>query len=316
MTQVQSGGVKRRWRPVHGILLLDKPTGLSSNQALQVVRRALGAAKGGHTGNLDVAASGLLPLCFGEATKVCAFLLDADKRYQAVVKLGETTTSGDAEGEVVTRSAHRPAAVEEVEAALGTLRGPLAQVPPMFSALKHAGQPLYKLARQGIEIPRKARAVEIHALDLTFFDGEQVGLDIRCSKGTYIRSLAISLGERLGCGAHLTALRRLEAGPFDISRATALDVFQDPAYSQSMLEELLFPMDRALEGLPRTELGAAAAAGFRQGQVVAGETGALAPEALVRVYDAAGVFLGMGVVAAGGRVQPRRLVNLDRGPED
>ncbi len=298
---------KRYWRGVNGILLLDKPTGVSSNQALQIVRRAFSAAKAGHTGNLDVAASGLLPLCFGEATKVCGFLLDSDKRYHTWVKLGQTTTTGDIEGEITGTSAVLPG-IADIEAALAQLRGPLLQVPPMYSALKHAGQPLYKLARQGIEIERKARPIEIFSLDLVQHVGDQLALDIRCSKGTYIRSLAITLGEILGCGAHLSALRRLEAGPFDIGKASPLRLFQVEDYATADYDELLIPMDVALTGLPSVALEPAGVLRFRQGQPVHCpdcKSGA----ATVRVYEGQGLFLGIGALSEDGIVRPKRLVN-------
>jgi tRNA pseudouridine55 synthase len=304
-------------RAVHGILLLDKPLGISSNQALQIARRAFGAAKAGHTGNLDVAASGLLPLCFGEATKVCGFLLDSDKRYQATVRLGHTSSTGDIEGELIATGVPPPTTSAALEQALGQLRGPIQQVPPMYSALKHAGQPLYKLARQGIEIARKARAITIYQLDLVSFADDLVALDIRCSKGTYIRSLAVSLGEILGCGAYLAGLRRLEAGPFDVIAASALTVFQSSAYAARDFDELLLPMDVALAGLPRVTLASEAAVRFQRGQTVECED---PPEKNVagmsRVYHARGQFLGVGSVTAAGRVAPKRLVNLEPSPQE
>ena len=315
MTAAAPNRTARVRRAVNGILLLDKPMGLSSNQALQIVRRAFGAAKGGHTGNLDVAASGLLPLCFGEATKVCGFLLDSDKRYHTTVKLGQTTSTGDIEGEITSSCERIPTGREDIEQALALLRGPIQQIPPMYSALKHAGQPLYKLARQGIEIERKARAVQIYQMDLVQHEGDLLALDIRCSKGTYIRSLAVSLGEILGCGAHVVALRRLEAGPFGIAQASGLEVFQSARYTLVDYEELLIPMDVALAKLPPITLDASAAHRFRLGQAVdCPGTGVKACVAS-RIYHESGQFLGMGTPDAIGRLHPNRLVNLDEATE-
>ncbi|MGD9600565.1 MAG: tRNA pseudouridine(55) synthase TruB [Gammaproteobacteria bacterium] len=297
------------WRRVNGILLLDKPPGVSSNGALQVVRRALRAAKGGHTGNLDVAASGLLPLCFGEATKVCAYLLDSDKRYHANVRLGVVTRTGDAEGEVTASCASRPADSAEIEAVLETLRGRQLQVPPMYSALKHQGRPLYELARRGVEIERSPREISVYALELLHFDGETLTLDVRCSKGTYVRSLAVALGERLGCGAHLSGLRRLVAGPFSVDDAVPLRVFSDGLYREDALTELLRPMDSALGDLPRIELSGVELRRFGQGQCVPLPVGA-SPGGTVRVYETGGAFRGIGGVDPDGMLRPRRLLNV------
>lgn len=289
-----------------GILLLDKPPGISSNQALQVVRRALGAAKGGHTGTLDVAASGLLPLCFGEATKVSQFLLEADKRYQAVIRLGVVTTTGDAEGEIVIRCPVPSGVRSELPRALDALRGPQTQVPPMYSALKHQGRPLYRLARAGVEVERAPRNIIIHDIALVGWQGEEPVLDIHCSKGTYIRTLAVRLGELLGCGASLGGLRRLVTGPFDLSVAHPLDYFRRPEATPEVLEELLLPTDAALAAHPLVELDADAAQRLCQGQPV-GPVEAPAG-ALVRVYGPARGFLGMGEVDDARCLRPRRLM--------
>jgi len=298
---------RRQQRAVHGILLLDKPPGISSNRALQVARRALMAAKGGHTGNLDVAATGLLPLCFGEATKVCGFLLDADKRYQAVVRLGVVTASGDAEGEVLARSDDLPGSATAVEEALARLRGPQLQVPPMYSALKRDGQPLYRLARQGIEVEREARPVTIQRLQMLAWERDTVVLDVSCTKGTYIRSLAMSLGEILGCGASLAGLRRLEAGPYDITRAHALELFESGRHPPETLDELLLPIDSALQGFPRVDLDVADRQRVRQGQALS-LVGDSSMVGSVRLYGPAGEFLGMGEGDANGQLRPRRLM--------
>jgi tRNA pseudouridine55 synthase len=295
------------WRDVHGILLLDKPEGISSNRALQVVRRACAARKAGHTGSLDVAANGLLPICLGEATKVSGFLLDADKRYLAEVRLGEVTTTGDREGEIVSRSAALPEASAAVEHALGCLRGSIEQVPPMFSALKREGRPLYELARQGIEVARAPRKVMIHRLDMVRFAGDTVALDIVCSKGTYVRSLATALGELLGCGAHLAALRRVSSGPFDIQQAHSLALFESARYAPDALSELLLPIDSALAGLPQIVLDDACARRFAQGQEV-DVAAELPASGWIRVYTEPGHLLGIGRLAASGRLAPKRLL--------
>ena len=209
--------------PRSGILLLDKPRGLTSNQALGRAKYLLGLRKAGHTGALDPMATGLLPLCFGEATKVSAFLLDADKGYLAEARLGVATDSGDADGEEIARQPVPDLDRARVEQALEEFRGPIDQVPPMYSALKHNGKRLHELARAGIEVDRPPRRVTIFNLDLLALEGDRLTLRVQCSKGTYIRSLAMDLGERLGCGAHLTALRRERSGPFELRDAVTLD---------------------------------------------------------------------------------------------
>lgn len=303
---------RRRGRAVDGILLLDKPTGLSSNEALQRARRLFGAAKAGHTGSLDVLASGLLPLCFGEATKVCQFLLDADKRYRATFLLGARTTTGDAEGDVVERRSVAGLERATVERAVAAFRGPVAQVPPMHSALKRNGQPLYRLAHQGIEVPREERNVVIHAFDVLALDGARLEVEVACSKGTYIRTLAEDLGASLGCGAHVAALRRTAAGPFVLGDALSLERLAAVAgEGEEALDRHLLPADRALESLPGLELPAPAAQALRQGQAVRAP---FAPaQGLLRLYDGDGVFLGVGEAVAGGRIAPRRLFHPQAG---
>ncbi len=292
-------------RPVDGILLLDKPVGISSNHALQRVRRALAAAKGGHTGNLDVAASGLLPLCFGEATKISAFLLEADKTYVAEIALGVTTTTGDREGEVLaTRPV--PACTEaEVEGVLAAFLGPQAQVPPMYSALKRDGRPLYAYARAGIELERAARSVTVHALRLLDCAPPRLVVEVHCSKGTYVRTLAEDIGARIGCGAHLAALRRTRAGPFSLEHAHALSVFEGGT-EPARLDGLLLPPDSALTGYAALRLDAASARAVCQGQrrpaPTALETG------LHRLYGPDGSFLGLGEITLDGSLEPRRLM--------
>ena len=291
---------KRSWQRVDGVLLLDKPTGMTSNSALQSARRLFSAAKAGHTGTLDPLATGLLPLCFGEATKFSSDLLEADKTYEADVLFGITTDTGDAEGEVLVR---RPVAFspEDLEAALARFRGPISQIPPMYSAIKRDGKPLYELARQGIEVERAARAVTIHELVLLEISGDRCRLRVSCSKGTYIRTLAEDIGEFLRCGAHLTGLRRTRVGPLQISDAVTLD--QLSALSEADRSTCLLAPDALLQSLPAVHLDEVAASRFSHGNPV----GAQAQPGRVRVY-VNGRLLGMGEVDQAGQVQPRRLV--------
>lgn len=284
-----------------GILLLDKPLGLTSNAALSRAKRILGIRKAGHTGALDPLATGLLPLCFGQATKISGFLLDADKEYLAEVRLGETTASGDAEGEVLERRDIPELTRADAEVTLERFRGPIAQVPPMYSALKHNGRRLHELARAGIEVERKPRSVMIHRLDLLEFDPPLISLRVRCSKGTYIRSLATDIGEALGCGAHLSALRRTASGPFSLEDAVTLEALEEMDADQA--RGLLLPSDAALPQLPPVELDDVAAVDIGHGKPVA--TAHPAAD-LVRIY-AAGAFLGLGRVDEKGLLRVRRL---------
>ena len=289
-------------RRLDGVLLLDKPQGLGSNAALQAVKRLYGAQKAGHAGTLDPLASGLLPILFGEATKFSQLALDADKEYLAGARLGVTTTTADAEGEVLER---KPVAVapDALEAALAGLRGPIDQVPPMYSALKHAGQPLYAIARQGRSVERAARRVQIHELQLLRFEGDRLELRVRCSKGTYVRTLVEDLGRVLGCGAHLAALRRTAAGAFRIADAVSLERLQlaTPAERDGML----LPVECLLAGLPRVDLADPLAARFSQGQVVQLEH---VQAGCCGVYAARGQLLGIGDAGPAGELRPRRLV--------
>ena len=303
---------QRQYLDVHGILLLDKPVGITSNRALQVAKHLLLARKAGHTGSLDPLASGLLPLCFGEATKISRFLLEADKRYTAVFRLGVSTATGDAEGEEIET---RPvsASRREIERAIGQFTGQIEQVPPMYSAIKQGGQPLYKLARAGITTERAPRAVTIHEYNVLDLSGDRLTVDIACSKGTYIRSLAHDLGERLGCGAHVAELRRTAMGGFSVDEAITLDAFErlpDPVARATRL----IPADEALRAMPQVMLSQHAAYYFCQGQpVMARPLPALG--AWVRIYEAGGRFLGLGEVDDDGRVAPRRLLQSAEGPD-
>jgi tRNA pseudouridine55 synthase len=294
-------------RALDGVLLLDKPAGIGSNAALQTVKRLYGAAKAGHAGTLDPLASGLLPVLFGEATKFAQFAQDADKEYLARVRLGVATTTGDAEGKV-TEAHDVTVAEESLEPVLARFRGEIEQVPPMHSALKQGGRPLYELARQGREVARRARRVRVHALELLAFDGESIELRVRCSKGTYVRTLAEDIGRALGCGAHLSALRRVAAGRFNVAEAVRLDALH--AETPEARERRLLPAESLLQGLPRVDLPEALAARFARGQML---TLAAAPDGRCRVYGAQGRLLGLGEGQGRGELRPRRLVSYASG---
>ncbi len=260
---------KRRGRDVHGILLLDKPEGLSSNQALQTVKRLFNANRAGHTGTLDPMATGLLPICLGEATKLAAYLTDANKAYTARMQLGTTTTTGDREGEVLVQRQIPADWQARLRAALPDFIGSQTQVPPMYSALKVNGQPLYKLAREGIEIARKQRQIVIHALDIVQLGEDWVDFYVACSKGTYVRTLGEDMGEALGCGAHLTRLRRCEVAPYDGSAMHTLAQLQALAeQGMEQLDQQLMPCHSALSHWPAIELDSAQAEDIRHGRSI------------------------------------------------
>lgn len=301
------GRRRQHGRNVTGILLLNKPAGLSSNEALQQVKRLFQARKAGHTGSLDKLATGLLPICLGEATKMSGFLLNSDKHYRATFKLGEKTRTGDTEGEII-ESRPVPALDEAaVAGALERFTGEIQQVPPMHSAIKRDGQPLYKLAHQGLEVEREPRTVTIHAFRLLAWRGDELDVDISCSKGTYIRTLAEDLGEALGCGAHVARLHRTGAGPFDDSHAVTLeDLAERAAAGTSRLDELLLPAEAALGQWPEVRLSRDLSFYVHQGQAV------MVPRAptagWVRLYDVDRGFIGAGEVLDDGRIAPRRLL--------
>ena len=254
------------WRAVHGILLLDKPAGLSSNQALQQAKRPFRAEKAGHTGSLDPLATGLLPLCFGEATKIAGLLLGNSKAYDAELMLGVTTDTGDAEGQVLRRRPVPALDTAQIERALAPLRGRITQVPPVYSAIKQGGEPLYAKARRGEAVQAPARTVEVFALELTRWEGDRLALHVECSSGTYIRSLVVDLGEALGCGAHLTALRRVWVTPFRHPQLHRLADLADAAADPARLDALLLPLEAGLGDLPVLTLDAGQAQRLRQGQ--------------------------------------------------
>lgn len=294
-------------RRVDGVLLLDKPTGMTSNAALQKARWLFNAEKGGHTGTLDPLATGLLPLCFGEATKFASELLDADKSYRATLRLGVTTDSADSDGNIlITRPVDVD--VDKWRTAMADFRGEIEQIPPMHSALKRDGKPLYEYARQGIEVPREARRVTIYRLELVSFSGNEAVIDVDCSKGTYIRTLAADLGEKLACGAHLTALRRTRIGRLDVATAISLEKLE--ALSGSERDAQLAPVDALLTEVSIVRLNAAETERIVHGQGVRWEGIAGTRQ---RLYAADGRFLGLAEQSADGWLNPRRLIALGHG---
>lgn len=298
---------RKRGRDVHGVLALDKPVGMSSNHALQRVKRCFDARKAGHTGSLDPLASGVLPLCFGEATKVSGFLLDADKTYEFDCRLGVQTATGDTEGEVVAEAPVPALSAEQVEDALAVFRGEIRQVPPMYSALKHQGQRLYDLARKGVEVEREPRHVTIHEYQCQSIEDDRLTLRVRCSKGTYVRVLAEDLARVLGTVGHVSRLRRVAAGPYDAGDLVSLEAVEAAAEAgPAALDALLAPVDSALVDWPSATLTADSAAFFRQGQAV--QVPGAPVDGRLRVYGPAEEFLGIGEILDDGRVAPRRLI--------
>ncbi|ASK35204.1 tRNA pseudouridine(55) synthase TruB [Alcanivorax sp. N3-2A] len=304
------GKRRRGGRNLNGILLLDKADGVTSNGALQMAKKMFAAAKAGHTGSLDPLATGMLPICFGEATKFSQFLLDADKRYQVTAQLGVTTETGDADGEVVET---RPVAVSEAQvlAALDRFLGEIEQIPSMYSAIKHNGTPLYKLAREGITVERQPRRVTIHEIKDARLEGEdRVSFEVACTKGTYVRSLVEDLGAALGCGGHVVVLRRLSAGPYPQERMLTLEQLGEIKAEGGFeaIDELLLPLSTSVADWPRVALGDNAAFYLRQGQPVM--TSDRPMDGWVSVYQAStDEFLGVGEILEDGRIAPRRLVS-------
>ncbi len=296
--------------PVDGLLLLDKPAGFTSNGALQKVKWLLNAKKAGHTGSLDPIATGLLPLCFGEATKLSSYLLESDKTYDTTIALGEVTETGDREGEVVeTRPVNVTSA--DIEKALEAFRGDILQVPPMYSALKRDGQPLYKLARQGIVVEREPREITVHSLELTHFDSEAATVDVsvRCSSGFYVRSLAYDLGEALGCGGHVKVLRRTAVAGFDLSGALTIEQLEADESPRERQQHLMAP-DQGLDHIPPINLSVDAAFYICRGQPVNAGPAGLSTDDVVRLYAPEAGFLGIGTILDDGRVAPKRLFAL------
>ena len=300
---------KRKGRAVSGVLLLDKPAGITSNKALQEVKHLFGAAKAGHTGSLDPLATGMLPICLGEATKISAFLLDADKRYRVACRLGVTTTTGDADGEVVRTRDCTSVTMKQIERLVPEFSGSISQVPPMYSAVKHQGQRLYALARDGIEVERKPRTVQIYEFLPLSLDAGVFEFEVACSKGTYIRTLVEDLGEALGCGGHVVNLRRLSVGPFEGDMVT-VDELRAAADSAEggrfdALDSYLLPIDSGIADWPDVHLDPDAAFYMRQGQPI--QVPHAPTEGWVRIYDQS-EFLGVGEIQDDGRVAPRRMI--------
>jgi tRNA pseudouridine55 synthase len=301
---------RRRGRNISGVLVVDKPQGISSSDAVQRAKRLFDAQKVGHTGALDPLATGVLPLCFGEATKFSQYLLSSDKKYWARLQLGVATDSGDSDGKVISTRPVENVDAARVEDALRFFRGEIDQVPSMFSAIKHQGQPLYKLARQGISIEREARRVTIFSNELVALSGDRLELEIHCSKGTYVRTIAEELGEVLGCGAHVIALRRRAAGPYDETDLVTFDELE-AARENGTLDSLLQPVSSAVREWPEVRLTDNTAYYLKQGQPV------IVPQApssgwvrLAEILDdETSRFLGVGEILDDGRVAPRRLVS-------
>ena len=300
---------KRKGRGLDGVLLLSKPVGISSNRALQRAIQLFGACKAGHTGSLDPLASGMLPICFGEATKIAGFLLNADKAYTVTAQLGVTTNTGDLDGEVLLRVPANTVDGAALEAVLNRFRGPIKQIPPMYSALKYRGQPLYKLARQGLEIERKVRCVTISQLDLLHFENAQLSLYVECSKGTYIRSLIIDIGALLGCGAHVIKLHRNWVRPFAERPMHTLDEIELlPGSDFSCIDDLLLEPNEALT-LPVFIADEKNVHRLLKGQTVTCET-ASEIGTLYTICTNDQRFLGIGLCKTPGSLAPRRLVRV------
>ncbi|WP_230621360.1 tRNA pseudouridine(55) synthase TruB [Aggregatibacter sp. Marseille-P9115] len=299
---------RKRGRDIHGVFLLDKPQGMSSNDIMQKVKRIFQANKAGHTGALDPLATGMLPICLGEATKFSQFLLDADKRYLVTAKLGERTDTSDAEGQIVETHEVK-VKTPEILTALEQFRGDILQVPTMFSALKHNGKPLYEYARQGITVEREARPITIFELNFIEYNAPYLTLEVHCSKGTYIRTLVDDLGEALGCGAHVTMLRRTAVADYPTEKMLDWHALQSLAEPQdlSLLDALLLPMDTAVAKLPALTLNESQTQGIGFGQRVKFDN----PNRLqgqVRLFSHENRFLGMAVIDENNVIRPQRLV--------
>jgi tRNA pseudouridine55 synthase len=296
-------------RAINGILLLDKPLGVSSNHALQSIKKTLYADKAGHTGSLDPLASGMLPICLGAATRYAQYLLNADKCYKAQIRLGQTTTTGDREGKIVAETPLPLLGEKEVAAVLKTFLGPQQQCPPMYSALKHQGKRLYELARQGIEVERPLREIEIHSIKLLAYDITTLTIEVHCSKGTYIRTLAEDIGKKLECGAHLAALHRLSVAGFNSDTMLTLDQLQELSTQKgvSVLEKYVLPMDKALTHYPSLMLSEWWLTLLKYGKsFVSSEI----PPGLKRLYAYDGQFKGLVLVDEVGRIKAERLLGL------
>ncbi len=301
---------RKKGRDIHGVFLLDKPQGMSSNDILQKVKRIFQANKAGHTGALDPLATGMLPICLGEATKFSQFLLDSDKRYQVTAKLGERTDTSDAEGQVVETKAVN-VTESDIQQALAQFRGDILQVPTMFSALKHQGKPLYEYARAGITVEREARPITIFELKFIAYEAPFLTLEVHCSKGTYIRTLVDDLGEVLGCGAHVTVLRRLAVADYPIAAMMSYTDLQNMAENQPLevLDQLLLPMDTAVSTLPKINLNEQQTKSVGFGQRVKFEN-VEQIYGLVRLFSNTAQFLGVAEITADDVIRPNRMINL------
>ena len=305
---------RRKGRPIDGVILIDKPAGITSNDTLQKVKRIYFAEKAGHTGALDPLATGMLPLCFGEATKFSQFLLDSDKRYRVVAKLGERTNTSDSDGEVVQT---REVKVDrgQLERCIAKFRGTTDQIPSMFSALKHEGRPLYEYAREGIEVPRKSRKITVYSIELIRFEGHEVEMEVHCSKGTYIRTITDDLGEMLGCGAHVTYLRRTGVSNYPYENMVTIEhlealleqAHREEIAPRELLDPLLMPMDSAVQDLPEVNMIPELADHVLHGQPV--QVFGAPQEGIVRMTSGEErLFIGIGHIDNDGRVAPKRLV--------
>ena len=300
---------KRKGRQIDGIFLLDKPIGMSSNHALQKIKRTFNANKAGHTGSLDVPASGLLPICLGEATKFSSFLLNANKVYIVEARLGKTTNTGDAAGEVLLERDVDEITEKKLETICAMFIGEIEQVPPMFSALKHNGKRLHELAYQGIEVERPARRITIFRITLLGLDQTSFQIRVHCSKGTYIRTLIQDIGEKLGCGAHVLNLRRLQSGPFTEQQMMTFEELEKIAEKgYPKLDELLFSIDSPLSNLPSIQLNQEQSTAICYGQKVSVEMDSETEQ--IRVYDATNRFLGIGKLNNDGELSAKRLINI------
>ena len=305
---------RRKGRPIDGVILIDKPAGITSNDTLQKVKRIYFAEKAGHTGALDPLATGMLPLCFGEATKFSQFLLDSDKSYRVVAKLGERTNTSDSDGEVVET---REVKVDrgQLERCIAKFRGTTDQIPSMFSALKHEGRPLYEYAREGIEVPRKSRKITVYSIELIRFEGHEVEMEVHCSKGTYIRTITVDLGEMLGCGAHVTYLRRTGVSNYPYENMVTIEhleallekAHREEISPRELLDPLLMPMDSAVQDLPEVNMITELADHVLHGQPV--QVFGAPQDGIVRMTSGEErLFIGIGHIDDDGRVAPKRLV--------
>ena len=304
------GRRNKKGRNITGIIVIDKPTGRSSNHVLQQVKRLFDAKKAGHTGSLDPLATGVLPICLGEATKLSSYLLDADKRYHVTCQLGVITDSGDSDGNIVEELAVPIITEQNLLNVITQFKGEQQQVPPMFSALKHKGQPLYKLARQGIEVERKSRNINIYDINLISFTQESFTLDVCCSKGTYIRTLVEDISYALGTGGHVTMLRRVAAAGYDIANAVSILALESLAeQGVAALDELLLPSENALPIWPSVTVDDQQVLALRQGQTAQVED--VFQSAQIRLFDRENDFLGLGEMTENGTVSPKRVFVVD-----